>query len=135
MALDDLFLRGVDRVHPRFQTPHRAIVLQAVVSRGADRLPARRFPSVLDFTTFAIVLATIADVLALFALRRRQPDRPRPYRALGYPWVPALYVLANLAIAVGLAAGSPRPAAIGGLVILSALPFYLALRRRRPAAP
>ena len=44
------------------------------------------FPSVLDYTTFAIVLATMADIIALYMLRRRQPDRPRPYRAWGYPW-------------------------------------------------
>jgi hypothetical protein len=48
---------------------------------------------VLDYTTFAIVLATMADTTALYALRRRQPDRHRPYRAWGYPLVPALYQL------------------------------------------
>jgi hypothetical protein len=48
--------------------------------------------------------------------------------------VPALYVAANLAIAVGLAAGSPRAAATGAVVILAGLPVYAALRRWRPAA-
>ena len=134
MALDGLFLPGVDRVHPTFHTPALAVVTQALVAVALLAL-LRSFPSALDFTTFAIVLATIADVLALFWLRVRQPERPRPYRAAGYPWVPALYVLANLAIAVGLALGNPGPAAMGALVILSALPFYLVLRLRRPAAP
>jgi APA family basic amino acid/polyamine antiporter len=134
MALDGLFVRGVDRVHPTFQTPALAVVAQALVAAALLAL-LHGFPSALDFTTFAIVLATIADVLALFWLRIREPGRPRPYRAAGYPFVPALYVVANLAIAVGLAYGNPRPAAIGALVIFSALPFYLALRLRRPAAP
>jgi APA family basic amino acid/polyamine antiporter len=132
MALDGLFLPGVDRVHPTFQTPALAVVVQALVA-AALLAVLRSFPSALDFTTFAIVLATIADVLALFRLRFREPLRPRPYRTAGYPLVPALYVLANLAIAVGLAAGNPRPAAIGGLVILSALPFYGVLRLRGQA--
>jgi APA family basic amino acid/polyamine antiporter len=134
MALDDLFLPGVERVHPTFRTPALAIVVQAVVA-SALLLLLRTFPSALDFTTFAIVLATIADVLALFALRIRAPGRPRPYRAWGYPWLPGLYVAANVAIAAGLASGRPGPAAVGALVIVSALPFYALLRRLRAAAP
>jgi basic amino acid/polyamine antiporter, APA family len=132
MALDDLFLPGVERVHPSFQTPGLAVVVQGVVA-SLLLLLLRSFPSALDFTTFAIVLATFADVLALGALRRRRPTAPRPYRAWGYPWVPAAYGAANLAIAVGLALGSPRAAGVGTAVLLSALPCYLALRHWRAA--
>src|SRR4029450_5878013 len=128
MALDGLFLRGVDRVHPTRHTPAAAVVVQAAVAIGL-LLALQGFPGALDFTTFAIVLATTADVLALFRLRRREPARGRPFRAPGsvrvrrreparaapfrapgYPWIPALYVVANVAIAVGLAVGSPRAA-------------------------
>jgi basic amino acid/polyamine antiporter, APA family len=129
MALDGLFLPGVDRVHPQFRTPALAVVVQALVA-AALLLLLRNFPSALDFTTFAIVLATIADALALLALRRREPGRPRPYRARGSPALPLLYVLANVAIAIGIAAGSPRAAAIGAAVLLSALPVYLLFSRR-----
>jgi len=133
MALDDLFLPGVERVHPTRRTPATAVVVQAGVAI-ALLLALRGFPGALDFTTFAIVLATTADVLALLWLRRRQPGRPRPYRAPGQPWIPALYVVANLAIAVGLAVGSPRASATGAIVILAGLPVYVALRRARRAA-
>jgi basic amino acid/polyamine antiporter, APA family len=77
MALDGRFFGGVDRVHAVHHTPHVAIVLQGVVA-VALLLVLRRFPSILDFTTFGIVLATMADTLALFALRRRQPERRGP---------------------------------------------------------
>jgi APA family basic amino acid/polyamine antiporter len=133
MGLDDLFVPGAGRVHARFETPALAVVAQALVA-AALLIVLRSFPSALDFTTFAIVLATVADVLALAWLRRREPGRPRPYRAWGYPWLPALYVIANLAIAVGIAYGSPRSAAVSALVIVSALPVYLALRRWRGGA-
>jgi len=73
----------------------------------------------------------VADVLALAWLRRVDPARPRPYRAFGYPWLPALYVIANLGIALGLAIGSPRSAVVSALVMASALPVYLALRAWR----
>jgi len=93
-------------------------------------LVLRSFPSVLDFTTFAIVLATIADTLALYALRRRQPDRPRPYRAWGYPWLPALYLVANAAVAFAMLRGNPRETLVCLAVIASAVPFWLAFARR-----
>ena len=92
----------------------------------------RSFPSALDFTTFAIVLATIADTLALYALRRRQPERPRPYRAWGYPVVPALYLAANVAIVVGLAVGRPWESAVCLAVLAAGLPLY-GFFARRPA--
>ena len=130
MGLDDLFVPGTGRVHARFQTPALAVAVQAIVA-AALLIVLRSFPSALDFTTFAIVLATIADVLALVWLRVREPSRPRPYRSWGYPWLPALYVIANLGIAVGLAAGSPRSVAVSGLVIVSALPVYFAISRLR----
>jgi APA family basic amino acid/polyamine antiporter len=133
MALDGLFLRGVDRVHPTRHTPAAAVGVQAIVAIGL-LLALQGFPGALDFTTFAIVLATTADVLALFWLRRRQPARARPFRAPGYPWIPALYVAANVAIAVGLAVGSPRSAATGAVVVLAGLPFYALFRRAQPTA-
>jgi APA family basic amino acid/polyamine antiporter len=87
------------------------------------------FPKALDFTTFGIVLATIADTLALFALRRRQPDRPRPYRAWGYPWIPLVYLAANAAIGAGLLFGRPREAGIALLVLAAGIPIYFLFRR------
>jgi APA family basic amino acid/polyamine antiporter len=133
MALDGLFFDGVDRVHATRHTPHVAIALQGAVA-VALLLLLRRFPSILDFTTFGIVLATTADTLALYALRRRQPGRPRPYRAWGYPWVPALYVAANVAIAVAMIRGRPGETLACLAVTAAGLPFYWvfrALARRR----
>ena len=128
MSLDGLFFRGVDRVSELTQTPSVAIVAQGGVA-VALLLVLRNFPSALDFTTFAIVLATMADVAALYLLRRRQPDRPRPYRAWGYPWVPGLYLLANLGIAVAMIAGRPLECAIGAGMLLAGLPFYFVFAR------
>jgi basic amino acid/polyamine antiporter, APA family len=129
MALDGLFFRGVERVHPAYQTPHVAIVAQAATAIALIAV-LERFPSVLDYTTFAIVLATMADTAALYALRRRQPDRRRPYRAWGYPWVPALYLIANGAIALALLRGRPFECAIALGVAASGLPFYAVFARR-----
>ncbi len=128
MSLDGLFFRGASQVHVDYRTPTGAIVLQAIVAVGLLAV-LRSFPSALDFTTFAVVLATSADVVALYILRRRQPQRPRPYRAWGYPLVPGLYLLANLGIAGAMLAGRPLECAIGVGMLLAGLPFYLLFRR------
>src|SRR4030095_11879095 len=96
-------LRVADRMHADYATPTGAIWLQAAVA-SALVLLLENFPHALDFTTFCLVLATMADTLALFALRRRQPGRPRPYRAWGYPWVPLVYLAADAASGVRLPA-------------------------------
>jgi APA family basic amino acid/polyamine antiporter len=95
----------------------------------------RSFPRALDFTVFAILMATIADIVALYLLRRSQPGRPRPYRAWGYPWVPGLYLLANLAIALAMLIGSPFECMIGLAIMLAGIPFYLLFLRIRPSEP
>jgi APA family basic amino acid/polyamine antiporter len=129
MALDGLFFRGVDRVHAVNQTPHVAIIAQAATAIALI-VVLERFPSVLDYTTFAIVLATMADTTALYALRRRRPDRPRPYRAWGYPLVPALYLLANGAIACAMLVGRPLECAIALGVAATGLPFYYGFKMK-----
>jgi APA family basic amino acid/polyamine antiporter len=131
MALDQLFLRMADRVHAEYATPSGAIWLQAAVACALVAL-LETFPSALDFTTFGIVLATMADTLALFALRRSQPDRPRPYRAWGYPWLPLVYLAANAAIAASLLFGRPREAGIALAVLGVGVPVYFLFRRLAP---
>ncbi len=132
MALDGLFVPGVEKVHERYATPATALWLQAAVSIAIIAL-LQSYPGALDFTTFAILLATSADVVALYALRTRQPDLPRPYRAWGYPVVPALYLVTNVAIAISLLFGSPKAALVSLAVSAVSLPFYYVFSRRRRA--
>jgi len=137
MALDGLFFRDADRIHEGFSTPSAAIAVQAAVSIALVVF-LESFPKALDFTVFGIILATSADVLALFFLRRRQPDRERPYRAWGYPWLPALYLAVNLSIGVAIAIASPRECAVTLAVLAAGLLIYGPVTRaadRRAAEP
>jgi APA family basic amino acid/polyamine antiporter len=134
MALDGLFIGGAERVTASYRTPGVAIVIQAGVSCGLLLL-LRSFPSALDFTTFAILLAAVADVAALFRLRWLQPDRPRPYRAWGHPWLPGLYGLACASIAVSLALAKPGESGIALAILLAGWPLYRWLERQRGGKP
>lgn len=130
MALDGLFVGGADRVTEIYRTPGVAIGIQAAVSCGL-LLVLRSFPNALDFTTFAILLAAVADVWALFRLRRLAPERPRPYRAWGHPWLTGTYAVVCGGIAVGLAAESPTESAIAIALLLAGWPLYGWLQRRQ----
>ena len=102
MARDGVFLPSAARVHPRYRTPAVSIIAQSlwsgllVLSGGASAL--------IRYTGFAIVLFAGVAVAALFVLRFREPSAPRPFRALGYPVAPAIFVLASLAIVVNAGA-------------------------------
>jgi APA family basic amino acid/polyamine antiporter len=134
MALDGLFLRGIERAHARFHTPAVAIALQGLVAI-AILLFLGSFERALDYTVFAILLATMADVAALYALRRSQPGRARPYRAWGYPWLPALYLIANAGVAGVLLVEHPGDCAAGLAIVAVGIPFYWWYSRREtPAA-
>jgi APA family basic amino acid/polyamine antiporter len=134
MALDGLFVPGVEKVHETYATPAIALWLQAAVAIAIVAL-LQTYPGALDFTTFAILLATSADVIALYALRARQPQLARPYRAWGYPVVPALYLAANLAIAGSLLFGSPKSALWSLAVSATSVPFYYLFARLERSRP
>ena len=133
MGLDGQFFAGSDRVHEANRTPHVALLAQAVVGVGLI-VVLETFPRVLDYTTFAIVVATMADVAALYALRILQPNADRPYSAWGYPLLPALYFLANGAIAIAMIVGRPIECLIAIAVTLTGLPFLWLFARRSPKA-
>ena len=132
MAEDGLFFRGVSRLNAA-KTPYVAVIVQGFAATVLVlKFDHKSLEGVLSYTTFAIVLATIADTTALYVLRRRAPDRPRPYRAAGYPIVPALYINANIGIAISMILARPADCAWSTAVLLAGAPFYLLFARRKP---
>ena len=126
MARDGLFFSRVGFVHPRYHTPSTAIVAQAVwssllvLTATADAL--------VNYTGFAIVLFSGTAVVALFVLRMREPDAPRPFRAWGYPLAPAIYAIASAAMIVNGLVRTPGPTGAGALIIAAGLPVYFLFR-------
>ncbi len=128
MARDGLFLQAAARVHPRTHTPAFSIAAQAVWS--AVLVLTGTFQQLVTYTGFAVVLFAGVAVLALFVLRRREPDAPRPFKALGYPVAPGLFVIASAAMVINAIWREPLPS-LGGMAILAAgIPVYWFFRRR-----
>jgi APA family basic amino acid/polyamine antiporter len=129
MARDGVFLPAAAQVHPRFATPARSIVAQSmwatllVLTGSLDALG--------NYVGFAITLFAGIAVAAVFVLRQREPNAPRPFKAVGYPLTPAIFVLASLAIVVNAIVTNPRVTGLGLLVILAGIPVYLWYVRRR----
>jgi len=133
MAQDGLFFRQAGQLN-RKGVPGAALVVQAV---WASLLClSGTYGNLLDFVVFAVLIFYILTVAALFVLRRTRPDAERPYRAFGYPVVPALYVLIAAAVAVNLLITRPAYTWPGLGIVLLGLPVYFlwtGFARRRGA--
>lgn len=122
MAADGRFFPPAARVHPVYRTPHVALLLTSTWS--AFLTLTGGYEALFTYVTFASVLFGTLGGAAIFVLRARRPDVARPYRALGYPIVPALYVIGSFAL-VGNTLLERPTASIAGLGLVAiGLPFY-----------
>lgn len=130
MASDGLFFTSIARVHPRYKTPHVAILLTTLL--GMVLVTSRSFEAL----TATFVVATwpfyALAVAAVYRLRRRRPDLPRPYKVIGYPVVPAVFIAAVVCFIGNVLVYEPISTAITFALILSGLPiYYLAFGSQR----
>jgi APA family basic amino acid/polyamine antiporter len=93
------------------------------------------YSQLLDYVIFAALIFYVMTIIALFVLRRKRPDMERPYRAFGYPVIPALYMLACLGIAIILLFARQEFAGSGLVIVLLGIPVYYLWRARRRPAP
>lgn len=149
MARDGLFLRPIGRVHPKFRTPHWAIVCETVLAialivgsdllshvptpewinhlpsavagqlhKSFERMHTKAIYDVLtDYVIFASFIFYTLAVAAVFVLRRKRPDLPRPYLTFGYPWVPAIFVVSSTAFILSMLVTSPVESTLGVILI------------------
>jgi APA family basic amino acid/polyamine antiporter len=130
MARDGLLFRWVAGIHPRFDTPHRAIVLQAVWSSVLVATGTYRQLFTRVIYTEWIFFALMAVGLVLL---RRRPGYSPDYRTWGYPFVPAAFAIASLVIVANQIATDPMESASGLLLVAAGLPVYAIWLRGRSA--
>lgn len=130
MSNDGLFFRSVGSLNRR-AVPGIALLVQA--AWACVLCLSGTYGDLLDYVIFAVLVFYILTVIGIFILRRTRPDVERPYRAFGYPVLPALYVVAATAIALDLLILKPAYTWPGVIIVLLGIPAYLFWKRFGPA--
>ncbi len=134
MAKDGLFFSRLAGVHPKFRTPHVALLIVGAWSIALSLGPSGKFEEMLKFAVFGAWIFLGLAVLGVFILRKRRPDLPRPYRTWGYPVTPAIFVLAALFVLVNTLVKSFWNSFAVLAFIALGIPAYLYWNRKRKRA-
>jgi APA family basic amino acid/polyamine antiporter len=129
MAQDNLFFKSTGVLHPAYKTPATALVVQAIWT--CVLCLSGTYGELLNYVIFAALLFYALTAVGLFLLRQRRPTAERPVRAVGYPWLPALYVVATGLLCVNLLIqpAQQRYAGLGLIIVALGVPVYYAWRR------
>ncbi len=136
MARDGLFFRHMGEVDPVHRTPAKALIVQGLAAGGLILVfgrDERAFEHLFNYAIFGMWAFYGITALAVIVLRHRQPALPRPYRTLGYPWVPLAFFLVAGAFCTSLAMHNPRETGLGLALLAGGLPFYAYWRFRMNA--
>ena len=156
MARDAMFIPSFARIHPRFRTPHVAIIGQGLASSGVflmitalvvlvglgtnGKTDARNvntadeiFNYLTNIAVFSSTVFVTMTVGAVFVLRYREPDRARPYRVPGYPFIPAMALLINTAFLILVALDDLWLSVLSiGFLVLSLPLYFLFSKQMQP---
>ena len=128
MARDRLFFRRVSHVHPVHRTPSVSIL--ALSAWAALLVLSGRYDQLYTYVIFASVILYGMATASVIVLRRKRPDLHRPYRTLGYPVIPVVFVLGITCLVISTLCKSPRESLMGLGLIALGLPFYFYWKRR-----
>jgi APA family basic amino acid/polyamine antiporter len=129
MAADGVFFRTVARIHPRFQTPAIAIILQSAWTIGLVLLWGT-FENLISYTVFLDWVFFALTAATIFIFRRRLPDVQRPYRAVGYPLTPLFFVAISVWFVANTLIEKPSQAWAGIALLALGIPVYYYWKRK-----
>ncbi len=126
MAKDELFPKKIAALNEKTRVPVRAIVIQAIWASALALLGT--FDQLTNYAVFATWIFYVLTTSAIFVLRRKMPDAIRPYKTLGYPVTPIIFILVGIWLLVNTLQTSPLEAAVGLFLIALGLPIYFYFR-------
>jgi APA family basic amino acid/polyamine antiporter len=129
MAQHGLFFRRAGTLTPRTHAPVFSLIIQGVWATLLTL--SGSYSDLLDYVIFAVVLFYILTIAGLFVLRRTRPDMERPYRAFGYPVLPAFYIAAAGLIEILLLLYKPNYTFPGLVIVLLGVPVYYIWRPKQ----
>jgi APA family basic amino acid/polyamine antiporter len=128
MARDGYFFRPLGTVHARYRTPGAAIAALSLWSCVV--VLSGWYDDLYNFVIFGSWILYGLTALSVLVLRRKQPDLVRPYRVLGYPFVPVLFVGVACMLLGSTLQSRPREAVMGLILMASGVPFYYYWKKR-----
>jgi len=131
MARDGAFFKGLRQLHPRWHTPLASLLAQCVWV--CVLILSARYEQLYTCFIFMMTLTYVLSVAAVLVLRRTQPDRARPYRCFGYPWLPLTYIVIATGFLLSTLLSRPLESAAGLALAALGIPLYLHWRRQRAA--
>jgi APA family basic amino acid/polyamine antiporter len=132
MAQDGLFFSRLAKIHPKYRTPNASLIAQGAL--GILLTCSGTYQQLYTYVIFAIFLFHAATGTALFVLRAKRPDLPRPFKVPGYPWVPMLFVGTSIFFVLNTLFEAPRESLVGLGLLALGLPAYAFWRGRSRAA-
>jgi len=127
MARDSVFFQFAKRIQPSFRTPSGALIFLG--SLATLLALSGTYEELYSLFVFAVWIFFALTAIALFRLRRKEPDLARPYRAWGHPWTTLIFLVAAVALTVNLWMVRPVRSSLGLSVILAGIPFFYRWRR------
>ena len=128
MAKDGLFFKSVGNLNSKYKSPAISLVVQGIWT--CLLCVSGSYGQLLNYVIFAVLVFYILTISGLFVLRYKRPDAERPYRAIGYPILPAIYIVMALFIDVVLLRYQPQYTWPGLIIVLLGIPVYLIWSRR-----
>ena len=130
-ARDGLFFRSAARVHPAFHTPGVSILM--LTAWSSILVLSGKYEQLYDFVIFGSWILYAMATASVFVLRRKRPDLARPYKTIGYPVVPLLFLVGAVLLETSTLLTKPRESVAGIVLILMGLPFYFYWKSRTSA--
>ena len=121
MANDKLFFKKAGELNKN-EVPGYALIFQCIWASALCL--SGKYSDLLTYSTFASLLFYILTIAGLFILRKKEPTTERPYKAFGYPFIPALYIMITLAICIDLIIYDTRNTGFGLLLVALGIPVY-----------
>jgi APA family basic amino acid/polyamine antiporter len=121
MARDGLFFKKVGEINKK-GVPGFAIVIQGIWA--ILLCLSGTYSNLLDYVIFAVLLFFTLTIIAIFILRTKKPEIPRPYKAFGYPFIPAIYILTTSFIMIILLIYKPNYTFPGLILVVLGIPVY-----------
>ena len=122
MSHDAPAFRWLARIHRRYRTPTAGIATLGIWSMLL--VLSGSYEELFNYSLFSSFIFHAITALALFRLRQKQPDTPRPYRVVAYPWVPALFLLAMTGLVVNTLRERPVQSLLGVAMVALGVPFF-----------